>query len=36
MPLYAHSDFVVEGDHITTTQSVDAIVQWLNKKKIAI
>ncbi len=36
MPLYAHSDFVVEGDHLTTTQSADAIVQWLHKKKIEI
>lgn len=36
MPQYAHADFVVEADDMTTTQVVEAIVEWLHKKKIAI
>lgn len=34
MPQYAHADFVVEADNMTTTQVVDAIIEWLHKKKI--
>ncbi|HEV7178302.1 MAG TPA: shikimate kinase [Candidatus Baltobacteraceae bacterium] len=34
MPQYAHADFVVEADNMSTTQIVDAIVEWLHKKKI--
>lgn len=36
MPQYAHADFVVEADNMTTTQIVDAIIEWLHKKKIEI
>jgi shikimate kinase len=36
MPQYAHSDFVIEADNMNTSQVVDAIVEWLHKKKIAI
>ena len=34
MPQYAHADFVVEADGMSTAQVVDAIVEWLHKKKI--
>lgn len=36
MPQYAHADFVVEADGMSTAQVVDAIVEWLYKKKIKI
>jgi len=36
MPQYAHADFVVEADGMTTKQIVDSIVEWLHKKKIEI
>lgn len=36
MPQYAHADFVVEADGLSTSQVVDAIVEWLYKKKIEI
>lgn len=36
MPQYAHADFVVEADGMSTSQVVDAIVEWLHKKKIEI
>jgi shikimate kinase len=36
MPQYAHADFVVEADGMSTAQVVDAIVEWLHKKKIEI
>ncbi len=36
MPQYAHADFVVEADGMSTTQIVDTIVEWLHKKKIEI
>lgn len=36
MPQYAHADYVVEADGMTTSQIVDAIVEWLHKKKIEI
>ena len=36
MPQYAHADFVVEADNMSTTQVVDAIIEWLNKKKIEL
>ncbi|MGB8519757.1 MAG: shikimate kinase [Candidatus Tumulicola sp.] len=36
MPQYAHADHVVEADHLTTAQTVDDIIAWLHKKKIAI
>lgn len=34
MPQYAHSDHVVEADHLTTSQTVDDIIAWLHKKNI--
>lgn len=34
MPQYAHADLVVEADGMSTSQVVDAIVEWLHKKKI--
>jgi len=34
MPTYAHADLVIEADDMTTTQVVDAIVEWMHKKKI--
>lgn len=36
MPQYAHADYVVEADGMTTSQIVDSIVEWLHKKKIEI
>jgi shikimate kinase len=36
MQNYAHADLVVEADGMTTSQIVDSIVEWLNKKKIKI
>lgn len=36
MPQYAHADLVVEADGMSTSQVVDAIVEWLHKKKIEI
>ncbi len=36
MPQYAHADFVIEADGMSTSQIVDAIVEWLHKKKIEI
>jgi len=36
MPQYAHADFVVEADGMSTAQVVDAIVTWLHKKKIEL
>jgi shikimate kinase len=36
MPQYAHADFVVEADRMSTSQIVDAIVEWLHKKKIEL
>ncbi len=36
MPQYAHADFVVDADGMSTAQVVDAIVEWLHKKKIEI
>ena len=36
MPRYAHADFVIEAGDLSTTQIVDQIVQWLNKKKIEL
>ena len=36
MPLYAHSDLVVEADGLTTTQVVDRIVQWMHHKHIEL
>jgi shikimate kinase len=36
MPQYAHADFVVEADGMSTSHVVDAIVEWLHKKKIEI
>ena len=34
MPQYAHADYVVEVDGMTTSQAVDDIIAWLHKKKI--
>ncbi len=36
MPQYAHADYVVEADHLTSAQVVDGIIEWLHKKKIEI
>jgi shikimate kinase len=36
MPQYAHADYVVEADDLSTSQVVDDIIQWLHKKKIEI
>ena len=35
MPHYAHADFVIEADHLSTAQIVDQIAQWMQRKKIA-
>ena len=34
MPQYAHADYVVEVDDLSTSQVVDNIIEWLHKKKI--
>lgn len=34
LPMYAHADLVIEADVLTSAQIVDAIVEWLHKKKI--
>jgi len=36
MPQYAHADLVLEADGMNTAQAVDAIVEWLHKKKIEL
>jgi shikimate kinase len=36
MPQYAHADHVVEADHLSTSKTVDNIIEWLHKKKIEI
>jgi shikimate kinase len=36
MPQYAHADLVVEADGMNTAQVVEAIVEWLHKKKIEL
>jgi len=36
MPQYAHADYVVEADGMSTSQIVDDIVEWLHKKKIQL
>lgn len=36
MPRYAHADCVIEAGDLSTTQIVDQIAQWLNKKKIEL
>jgi shikimate kinase len=36
MPQYAHADHVVEADHLSTSQAVDNIIEWMHKKKIEI
>ncbi|MBV9271689.1 MAG: shikimate kinase [Candidatus Eremiobacteraeota bacterium] len=36
MPAYAHSDFTVEADDLTSNQIVEQIVDWMHKKKIAL
>ncbi|HTU80917.1 MAG TPA: shikimate kinase [Candidatus Acidoferrales bacterium] len=36
MPQYAHADYVVEADQLSTAQAVDSIIEWLHKKKIEI
>ncbi|MDE2482406.1 MAG: shikimate kinase [bacterium] len=35
MPQYAHADLVIEADGMSTSQIVDAIVEWMHKKRIA-
>jgi hypothetical protein len=36
MPRYAHADYVVEADAMSTAQVVDDIAAWLNKKHIEL
>jgi shikimate kinase len=36
MPFYAHADCVIEADGMSTTQVVDSVIEWLQKKKIEI
>lgn len=36
MPQYAHADFTIEADQLSTSQIVDGIIEWLHKKKISI
>jgi len=36
MPQYAHADYVIEADHLSSAQVVDSIIEWLHKKKIEI
>lgn len=36
MPNYAHADYVVEADDLSTSQVVDNIIEWLHKKKIEL
>ena len=36
MPQYAHADYVLEADGMSTAQIVDAIVEWMHKKKIEL
>lgn len=36
MPHYAHADFVLEADGMSSAQVVDAIVEWMHKKKIEL
>ena len=36
MPQYAHADYVLEADGMSSAQVVDAIVEWMHKKKIAL
>jgi shikimate kinase len=36
MPRYAHADYIVEADGMTTAQIVDDITQWLHKKNIEL
>lgn len=34
MPSYAHSDYVLEADTLTALQAVEAIVEWIRRKKL--
>ena len=36
MPQYAHADYVIEVDSLSTSQVVDSIIEWLHKKKISL
>jgi shikimate kinase len=36
MPQYAHADYVLEADGMSSAQVVDAIVEWMHKKKIEL
>jgi shikimate kinase len=36
MPDYAHADYVLEADGLSSSQIVDAIVEWMHKKKIEL
>jgi shikimate kinase len=36
MPHYAHADYVLEADGLSSAQVVDAIVEWMHKKKIEL
>lgn len=34
MPTYAHSDYVLEADALTSVQAVDEIVEWVRRKRV--
>jgi shikimate kinase len=36
LPQYAHADWVLEADGMSTAQVVEAIVEWMHKKKIEL
>ena len=36
MPRYAHADYVIEAEDMSTAQIVDHISQWLHKKNIKL
>ncbi len=36
MPRYAHADFVVEVEELSTTQIVEQIAEWVRRKNIAL
>jgi shikimate kinase len=36
MPHYAHADYVLEAGGLSTAQVVEAIVEWMHKKKIEL
>jgi shikimate kinase len=36
MPRYAHADYVVEAQDMSTSQIIDHIIEWLHRKKIEL